>query len=109
MDFNEYQQKAKLTAIYPNVGQNYIYPTLGLIGEAGELANKIKKIGRDKNSELTDNYKQAIMEEMGDVLWYLAILADELGIGFSTVADENVKKLASRKNRNTLHGDGDNR
>ncbi|MFH0804601.1 MAG: nucleoside triphosphate pyrophosphohydrolase family protein [Patescibacteria group bacterium] len=109
MDLNEYQSRARATALYPDVGSNYIYPVLGLVGEAGELANKVKKISRDHGGVLDDGQKQAIAEELGDTLWYVANLAAELGILLDTVASRNLEKLSSRKHRGTLHGVGDNR
>ena len=90
MDFDEYQKEANKTAIYPVLGAKFVYPTLGLADEAGEVVGKIKK-------------------ELGDVLWYLAQLSTDLGIKLSEVAKANVEKLASRMERNVLHGSGDNR
>lgn len=109
MTFQEYQDKAKTTAIYPNIGNNFIYPTLGLVGEAGELADKVSKIIRDENYVLTDEKKIEIIKEMGDVLWYMANLAEELGTSFEDVASRNLEKLKSRQERNELGGSGDNR
>jgi NTP pyrophosphatase (non-canonical NTP hydrolase) len=109
MNFNEYQEKARQTALYPNKDNNYIYPTLGLAGEAGELANKVKKISRDHGDVLDESQKQAISEELGDALWYVSNLASELKMSLEDVAQNNLDKLASRKNRGTLHGNGDHR
>jgi len=108
MNFDDYQKQAKRTAVYPNPGNNYVYPTLGLAGEAGEVANKIKKILR-KDSELTDEVKHEISKELGDVIWYLAQLCTELGLSFDQVAAENIEKLLKRQEENKLHGSGDNR
>lgn len=105
---DEYQQKARLTAIYPDIGDNLWYPTLGLCGEAGEVAEKVKKVYRDFGGDAEPN-KVAIVKEMGDVMWYLANIASELGINLSHIATENLRKLEDRTQRNTLHGYGDNR
>jgi len=109
MDFKEYQEKSKETAIYPNRGHNFIYPTLGLTGESGEVAEKIKKVLRDKNGVIDEETREEIKKELGDVLWYLAQIASELNLSLDEVAKFNLKKLASRKARNKLHGSGDNR
>lgn len=109
MDFKEYQERAGDTAIYPKVGENFIYPTLGLAGEAGELANKIKKIERDHGGIVTPEIREIVKKELGDLLWYVARLSTELGLDMQVVAEENISKLASRNDRGVLHGDGDNR
>lgn len=109
MTFNEYQKLMSPLAIYPEVGHNFIYPTLGLVGEAGEVAEKIKKIIRDKNKKIDDSTRAEIEKELGDVLWYLQQLSTELGLKLEDVAQTNVAKLMSRLERNKLHGDGDNR
>ncbi len=109
MDFKEYQEKAWETAMHPNAGSNYVYPTLGLAGEAGEIANKIKKIQRDRDGVVDDEVRGIVKAELGDLLWYVACLATELKLDLDEVANENIAKLASRKERGTLHGDGDKR
>jgi NTP pyrophosphatase (non-canonical NTP hydrolase) len=109
MDFNEYQQKAYTTANYPNIKNNPIYPTLGLCGESGEVAEKVKKIIRDNNSNFSDEKISEIKKELGDVLWYVAALASELGIELNSIAETNIDKLYSRKKRNIINGNGDNR
>ncbi len=109
MDFDDYQKLSRKTAIYPNMGDNFIYPTLGLTGEAGEVANKVKKIQRDKDGVLGDEDKKELSKEIGDVLWYIANLCSELKLNLSTVAKENIKKLSSRVKYNKLSGSGDNR
>lgn len=96
-------------AIYPAQGHNYSYPALGLVGEAGEVAEKIKKIIRDQDGELTDMNREEIAKELGDVLWYIAILSDEMGVTLDKVAEMNIYKLTSRKKRGVLSGSGDNR
>ena len=109
MEFKEYQQKAKETAIYPNIGTNITYPTLGLAGEAGEIANSVKKIERDDHGVVTDERQTLLKKELGDVLWYVAQVATELGLDMETIARENIENLASRKERGVITGSGDNR
>jgi len=109
IDFNLYQKQARKTAVYPNLGNNFIYPTLGLTGEAGEIAEKIKKVLRDKNGFIGKNTRQELKKELGDVLWYLANLATEIDLSLEEIATANLKKLASRKKRGKIHGSGDNR
>ncbi|MBI5957850.1 MAG: nucleoside triphosphate pyrophosphohydrolase family protein [Chloroflexi bacterium] len=109
LTFKEYQERAADTAHYPNAGQNPIYPTLGLAGEAGEVAEKVKKVLRDKGGTFDAEAVAAIQKELGDVLWYVARLAAELGLDMEQVAAANLAKLADRKARNQLHGSGDER
>jgi NTP pyrophosphatase (non-canonical NTP hydrolase) len=109
MDLNAYQQGARATARYPQVGQNPIYPTLGLCGEAGEVADKVKKVLRDQDGVFSDDTRQALMLELGDVLWYVAQLSSELGFELNAVAEANLSKLASRAARNVIGGSGDHR
>ena len=109
MDFNKYQKLARKTAIYPNMGNNLSYPTLGLCGETGEVAEKVKKFFRDSESKMTLDLRDNLVKEMGDVLWYLSAMASELKVDFSEVAKANVEKLAKRERENKLHGSGDNR
>ncbi len=109
LNFNSYQQAAAQTAVYPNLGNNFVYPTLGLVGEAGEVAEKIKKVLRDDNGQLSAEKKQELMKELGDVLWYVARLAAELGLELEQVAQYNLAKLTSRQERGKLGGSGDNR
>lgn len=109
MDFNEYQTLSKRTALYPRQGNNITYTTLGLVGEAGEIANKVKKIERDHGGILDDEQKKAIAKELGDVLWYVAQMATELSTTLDKVADDNLAWLMARKERGTLHGSGDDR
>lgn len=108
MDFNTYQELAKATAVYPRK-DGLTYTTLGLIGEAGEIANKVKKIIRDADGVITKERREDLVSELGDVLWYCAMLSEELGVLLSDVAELNIHKLAERKNRQTLQGDGDKR
>lgn len=109
LTFREYQDRTATTAIYPNVGANPIYPTLGLAGETGEVCEKVKKVIRDQGGAFDDTAVAAIRKELGDVLWYVARLADELGLDLGAIAAENLDKLASRQDRQRLSGSGDDR
>ena len=109
MDFDEYQTAARETAQYPNMGSNVYYPTLGLAGEAGEVAEKIKKLMRDGGGVLTTERREALKKELGDVLWYVAALCSELDLGMGEVAEHNIAKLRDRRDRGAIKGDGDNR
>ncbi len=109
MNFNEYQKKAFETAIYPDKGNNFVYPCLGLAGEAGEFIEEVKKILRDSNYKIDEVKKENLKKEMGDVLWYLAALCTELKFEFDEVAEKNIMKLSLRKEKGTIHGSGDNR
>lgn len=108
MTLNEYQQKALETAIYPEQ-YKVIYPALGMAGEAGEVADKVKKIIRDSNGEITQEKALEIVKEIGDVLWYCATLANDLGYSLDVTAQMNYDKLHSRQQRGMIHGNGDNR
>lgn len=99
MTFEEYQEQAKITALYPRRLSNLEYPTLGLAGEAGEVANVVKKIQRDHAGVITDDTRAKLKDELGDVLWYISACADELGMTLSEIAQYNVAKLAKRHGR----------
>ncbi|MEK7624417.1 MAG: nucleoside triphosphate pyrophosphohydrolase family protein [Patescibacteria group bacterium] len=109
MTFEEYQKISRETAIYPDKDKNFIYPTLGLAGEAGEIAEKIKKVLRDKSGIVDEETRKEISKELGDVLWYLSQLATEMELSLEEIASLNIEKLKSRKERGALHGSGDNR
>ena len=109
MEFDSYQIKARKTALYPNLGSNNIYPTLGLVGEAGEVAEKVKKVLRDKNGEFDNQSKEAIKKELGDVLWYLSNLCTEFKFSLNDVALLNLEKLKLRSSRGNISGSGDDR
>ena len=111
MTFNNYQTNAGRTAFYPRYLANdgLYYTTLGLVGEAGEIANKVKKIMRDNGGKVTKQAKADIFDELGDVLWYCASLADELGVNLEDVAGSNLIKLADRLKRGKIKGSGDKR
>jgi NTP pyrophosphatase (non-canonical NTP hydrolase) len=106
---NEYQTAALRTAIYPDRGNNLIYPVLGICGEAGEVAEKVKKIIRDGDGVLTDPDREKIALELSDVCWYVAVLAYELDYTLEEIMQMNLDKLASRQSRGVLSGSGDNR
>ena len=108
MNLNEYQEKALETAIY---SKEYviIYPALGMCGEAGEVADKVKKVIRDNEQEFSPEKKYEIAKEIGDVLWYCATLAHDLGYTLDEIAQMNYEKLHSRQLRGKLSGNGDNR
>lgn len=109
MEMNDYQRKSVEFAIYPAT-HRILYPALGLAGEAGEVANKVKKFIRDgADKEAFEVKKIEIAAEIGDVLWYCAALAHDLGYNLSDIASENYAKLSGRSERGTLGGDGDNR
>jgi NTP pyrophosphatase (non-canonical NTP hydrolase) len=109
MNFNDYQQKSRRTASYPAIGRPVIYPTLGLVNEAGEVAGKIKKVFRDKEGEIGEETRVALKAELGDVLWYIAQICTELDLSLEEVAQHNLEKLYSRLERGKIRGDGDNR
>jgi len=109
VQLSDYQQRSRVTAVYPGAGDNLTYPALGLCGEAGEAAEKVKKALRDDGGVLTDERRAALGAELGDVLWYVAQLATEAGIDLDTIADENLSKLLSRQERGVLAGSGDTR
>lgn len=108
MELNEYQSGALTTAIYPETSK-IIYPTLGLCGESGEVADKVKKIIRDNKGEFSEEKKHQIALELGDVMWYIATLSHDLGYTLDDICRMNLDKLKSRMERNKIHGNGDNR
>lgn len=117
MHLNDYQKAAASTAIYPGQGRldGLVYTCLGLTGEAGEFANKLKKVLRDGDGEragfsgISDVRRGALLEELGDVLWYIAGCASELGVPLEEVAHGNLSKLLGRAVADALHGEGDER
>lgn len=113
LTLNDYQLKATRTATYPDVGENFVYPAMGVAGEGGECCDKAKKYWRNNNSldpsDLTPEQHAAIIKEMGDTLWYLAALASELEVSLEYVAELNLLKLNDRKERGVLKSEGDNR
>lgn len=113
MNFDEYQEKAakydlfEATEDLKEVG--FIEKVLGLVGEAGETADKIKKLLRDKDGMVSDEDRALVVKELGDTLWYLAAISRYLNTPLSEVAEGNIEKLESRYQRNKLHGEGDER
>lgn len=104
-----YQKISRKTAQYPDIGLPLVYPAIGLADEAGEVLGKVKKLFRDHDGIVTDEFRDAIKKEAGDVLWYLAQLCTELGLKMDDVAMENLTKLQSRAERGVIQGDGDER
>ncbi len=124
MKFSEYQISADSTALYPpvliphrvgenmveeNLRLNIVYPALGLAGETGEFANKVKKIIRDSQGYVSPERKESLLDELGDVLWYVSACATALDGSLDAVARNNLKKLADRKERGKIQGEGDKR
>lgn len=108
MDFTKYQQTAVETAIYPDT-HRILYPALGMAGEAGEVANKVKKLIRDGPAGMADDWKEQIASEIGDVMWYCAALANDINMPLALIAAQNRDKLLARKQKGTLQGSGDTR
>ena len=108
LTFGAYQAAAKLTAIYPD-NIKVTYPALGLAGEAGEICNKVKKIFRDDNGVVSDERREQLRKEIGDVVWYVAALCSDLQLDLGDVVRENIDKLHSRYVRGKISGDGDER
>jgi NTP pyrophosphatase (non-canonical NTP hydrolase) len=122
MNFKEYQEAARKTAIYPR-SFSVIYPAIGLGGESGEVLEKIKKIIRDTPQEsmpptadgvmklirIPEDRKQELLKELGDVLWYVSNIASDLEVPLEDIAELNIRKLQSRKDRGAVQGSGDNR
>jgi NTP pyrophosphatase (non-canonical NTP hydrolase) len=96
MEFSEYQKRSRATAKYSNLGFNFIFPTLGLAGEAGEIANKIKKIARDDKGEISEESRAKVKDELGDLVWYVSQLATELEIPLEEIVQANIAKIESR-------------
>lgn len=110
MTFDEYQKRALTTVISKNDSfKDTLHWVLGINGEAGEVAEKVKKIIRDKDGKISKQDKVELAKEIGDVLWYLAVFAHDLGFPLDDIAEQNLEKLQSRKARGVLGGAGDNR
>ncbi|HEX7609530.1 MAG TPA: nucleoside triphosphate pyrophosphohydrolase family protein [Solirubrobacteraceae bacterium] len=108
MELSEYQHLSRRTAEYPREAW-LAYPALGLAGEAGEVAEHAKKAIRDDGGAVTGERREAMAKELGDVLWYVAQIASELGLELDDVAQANLDKLLSRQRRGVLSGSGDER
>lgn len=109
MDLDEYQRSAGSFAIYPRAGDNLVYPVLGLTGEAGEVADSVKRIMRDDGDTLTAARRSQLAGELGDVLWYVSQVASELDLRLSDVAEANLDKLRDRAARDVVRGQGSDR
>lgn len=108
--FREYQRRAHETSHNTEIGGNaLLYPVLGLVGESGELANKIKKIYRDNDGQMGGVHHDRLVEETGDILWYVSEICTQLGVALEYVAAVNLRKLADRAERGVIGGSGDNR
>ena len=108
MQLSDYQRQSRRTAEYPRNAW-LVYPALGLAGEAGEVAEHAKKAIRDDGGAVSEERKAAMSKELGDVLWYIAQLATELGLDLDRIAEQNLAKLLSRQQRGVLSGSGDDR
>lgn len=109
MDLNEYQKEALKTAFFNDLTDNVGYLALAMAGEMGEVCEKIKKIMRDKGGIISEQDRDAIKKELGDVLWYMSVLASKCRLSLDDVAVGNIEKLRSRQERGVLQGEGDNR
>ncbi len=109
MDFDNYQRESRRTWSLIHTDHPIVYPTLGLTNEAGELAGKVKKIFRDKGGVISEDDRQALKQELGDVLWYLTQIATELDLSLEEIAAANLAKLFSRLERGAIQGEGDDR
>lgn len=108
-NFAHYQRESRKTWTLVHTDHPIVYPTLGLVNEAGELAGKVKKIFRDRDGVVSEDDREALKYELGDVLWYLAQIATELDLSLDEIASANLEKLFSRLERNQIKGDGDYR
>jgi NTP pyrophosphatase (non-canonical NTP hydrolase) len=108
-NFDVYQQESRKTWNEIPMNHSIVYPTMGMVNEAGEVAGKVKKIFRDRGGEITEADREALKQELGDVLWYMAQICTELNLSLQEVAESNLTKLFSRLERGQIKGDGDNR
>jgi NTP pyrophosphatase (non-canonical NTP hydrolase) len=107
MEFKEYEEVAMSTKVGWN-NNEILYPLIGMCGETGEVADKIKKVIRDKNGDFSED-KIEILKEIGDTLWYMTALCNDLGYSLEDAANINLYKIIKRRTENTIHGEGDNR
>jgi NTP pyrophosphatase (non-canonical NTP hydrolase) len=108
-NFDTYQKESRKTWNVIPMNHSIVYPTMGMVNEAGEVAGKVKKIFRDRGGEISEADRQALKQELGDVLWYLAQICTELDLSLQEVAEANLIKLFSRLERGQIRGDGDER
>jgi NTP pyrophosphatase (non-canonical NTP hydrolase) len=108
-NFTDYQRESRKTHRLVSTDHPIVYPTLGLTNEAGEVAGKVKKIFRDHTGQINDQDREALKQELGDVLWYLAQICTELDLSLQEVAEANLTKLFSRLERGAIGGSGDDR
>jgi len=110
MTFEEYQEEAHQTSFNTAIGDDtLLYPVLGLLGEAGEIANKVKKVYRDKGGQFSDGDLSMLFDEISDVMWYVAEICTQCRVSMTDVAKDNLRKLADRAERGVIGGSGDNR
>lgn len=110
MDISDYQALAHETSHNVRIGDDaLLYPILGLLGESGELANKVKKIYRDDVGVLSDVRRDEIADELSDCLWYIAEIATQLKLDLTDIAGANIAKLFDRAKRGVIGGNGDER
>jgi NTP pyrophosphatase (non-canonical NTP hydrolase) len=113
MTFDDYSAMVRETRDYPELGENLIYPALGLAGEAGEVAEKVKKLwrnlGQRSGKQISADDRASLVKELGDVLWYVAAMSEELNVKLEHVAEENSRKLLDRKQRGVIKSAGDSR
>jgi NTP pyrophosphatase (non-canonical NTP hydrolase) len=109
MTFDEYQRETGKTAVYPKLMHGSVYPALGLAGEAGEVAEKVKKLVRDDEGKVSDDKLNDVKKELGDVLWYVSQIATEFSLNLDEIAEANISKLKDRAKRGKIKGSGDNR
>jgi NTP pyrophosphatase (non-canonical NTP hydrolase) len=113
MNIQDYSQTAITTLLsnqaYGEISPKLMDQVLGLVGESGEIAEKFKKLIRDKNGEISEADTTEIIKELGDVLWYINTISVTLGRSLEEVAEVNLEKVLSRQSRNVLNGSGDNR
>jgi NTP pyrophosphatase (non-canonical NTP hydrolase) len=107
--YGSYQEQSRKTYSDIEVNDPIVYPTLGLVNEAGEFAGKIKKIFRDKGGTISEDDREALKGELGDVLWYLTQICTNLGLSLEEVGEANLDKLFSRLERGKISGEGDHR
>lgn len=109
LTLNDYQKKALATTRGHDQPDELYHLLLGLVGETGEVAEKFKKLVRDKGGDLEQLDREDIAKELGDILWYLAVLSDFLGVPLEDIGQKNIQKLSDRQKRGVLSGSGDNR